>query len=139
MSSPRAHAGRSSGPRRPLVLVASAAVGLAVLLGGLALPLLGLALAEETAGFCGGKGRCCCAGDTAARTDDRPCVRRSCGCERPEATVAGAPLTIEAVLPATGEPARPEPRSLDGTTAARSLHDRPHAPPVPPPRPRLPA
>ena len=40
---------------------AAAAFALTVLLGGLGLPLLGLALADEPAAFCCAKGRCCCA------------------------------------------------------------------------------
>ena len=88
---------------RVRVLRAAAALGLAVLLGGLTLPLLGLALAGEPASFCCSKGRCCCADETAG-TDDRACLRRGCGCEHPDATAAGAPLRIEAVLPAAALP-----------------------------------
>ena len=112
---------------------AVAFLGLAVLASGLVLPVLGLALADEPAAFCCAKGRCCCA-DPAAGADERPCLRRGCGCERPDATVAGAPLAFEAVLPATARLDRPEPRSLEGLAAPGSPLARPPAPPVPPPK-----
>ena len=117
---------------------AAAAFALTVLLGGLGLPLLGLALADEPGPFCCAKGRCCCA-EAAAGADERPCLRRGCGCERPDVTVAGAPLAFEAVLPATSRLERPAPRLLAGTAAPGSPLARPHAPPVPPPRRPLPA
>ena len=116
---------------------ARGALGLAVLLGGLALPLLGLALDEGRPAFCRSKGRCCCA-DAAGGADERPCLRRGCGCERGDVVVAGAPLWLEAVLPATSHLGRSAPRSLEGTATPASPLARPHAPPVPPPR-RLPA
>jgi hypothetical protein len=112
---------------------AAALLGLAVLGGALVLPVLGLALADEPAPFCCAKGRCCCA-DAAAGADERPCLRRGCGCERPDATVAGAPLAFEAVLPATSRLPRLAARSLGGSLAPASPLARPHAPPVPPPR-----
>ena len=113
---------------------AAAVFALTVLLGVLGLPLLGLA--DEPGPFCCAKGRCCCA-EAAAGADGRPCLRRGCGCERPDTTVAGAPLAFEAVLPATARLDRPEPRSLEGLAAPGSPLARPHAPPVPPPkRPR---
>jgi hypothetical protein len=117
---------------------ARAALGLVVLLGGPALPWLGLVLADERAALCCGRGRCGCAGDTAGR-DDRPCLRRSCGCEHRDATQAGEPLRIEAVLPATGLKTVPEPHPLPRAGAGESPLARPHAPPVPPPRRLLPA
>jgi hypothetical protein len=119
-------------------LRAAAAFGVAALLGGLALPALGLVLAEGPTSFCCSSGRCCCA-DAAAGTDDRTCLRRGCGCEHPDATLARVPLQIEAVLPATSLPAHPEPRLLRGTDADGTVLTRPHAPPVPPPRRPLPA
>jgi len=112
---------------------AAAVFALTVLLGGLGLPLLGLALADEPGPFCCAKGRCCCANATAG-ADERPCLRRGCGCERPDATVAGAPLAFEAVLPATSRLPRLAARSLGGSLAPASPLARPHAPPVPPPR-----
>ena len=117
---------------------AAALLGLAVLGGALVLPVLGLALADEPAAFCCAKGRCCCA-DPAAGADERPCLRRGCGCERPDATVAGAPLAFEAVLPATSRLVRPEPRPLGRRLAPGRPLARPHAPPVPPPKRSLPA
>ena len=113
------------------------ALGLAVLLGGLALPLLGLALDEGRPAFCCSEGRCCCA-DADAGADERPCLRRGCGCGQGDVVVAGAPLWFEAVLPATCRLERPAPRSLGGAATPGSPLARPHAPPVPPPR-RLPA
>ena len=72
--------------------------------------------------------------DAAAGADERPCLRRGCGCERPDATVAGAPLAFEAVLPARARLDRPEPRPFDGLAAPGTPLARPHAPPVPPPK-----
>jgi hypothetical protein len=112
---------------------AAAWLGIAVLGGGLVLPALGLVLAVEPAAFCCAKGRCCCA-DPAAGADERPCLRRGCGCETRDAVVAGAPPWLEAVLPAASRLARPEPRPLERGPAPRSPRARPHAPPVPPPR-----
>ena len=115
------------------VLRAVAAVfALTVLLGGLGLPLLGLVLPDEPAPFCCGKGRCCCTGD-ASPADGRACLRRSCGCEQTDATVAGAPLSFEAVLPAVSRLPRLALRSLEGPPASGGLRTRPHSPPVPPP------
>ena len=117
---------------------AVAGLALAVLLGGLALPLVSLALADEPAPFCCGKGRCCCA-DAAAGADERPCLRRGCGCEQRDVVVAGAPLWLEAVLPATSRMPRPQPRPLAGSLTPGGPLARPHAPPVPPPRRSFPA
>lgn len=116
------------------VLPSAAAVfALTVLLGGLGLPLLGLALADEPGPFCCTNGRCCCA-ETTAGADERLCLRRGCGCERPDAMVAGAPLAFEAVLPATSHLERPPPRLLAGAAVPESPLARLPAPPVPPPR-----
>ena len=125
----------SGGPPvgRARCLRAAAALGLVVLLGGLALPLLGLVLADERVPFCCRTGRCCCADETAG-TDDRTCLRRGCGCEHPDATAAGAPLRIEAVLPAS------EPLVTVSLGEARweAVAEQPlpwaDSPPVPPPR-----
>jgi hypothetical protein len=117
---------------------AAAVLALAVLLGGLGLPLLGLALADEPARFCCAKGRCCCA-DPAAGADERPCLRRGCGCGQRDAVVTGASPWFEAVLPAASRLARPEPRTLDGLAVPASTLARPHVPPVPPPKRLLPA
>ena len=123
--------------RTRLLRAVTGALGLAVLLGGLALPLVALALDEGRTPFCCSWGRCCCA-DAAGGADERPCLRRGCGCERGDVVVAGAPLGFDAELPATSRPERPAPRSREGTAAPGSPLARPHAPPVPPPR-RLPA
>ena len=114
----------------------TAGLALAALLGGPALPLLDAALSAESAPFCGSKGRCCCARDT-AQADERPCLRRGCGCGLPDASVAG-PLRLEAVLP-TGLPAQLEPRTPGAAKVLAIVLIRPHAPPVPPPRRALPA
>lgn len=116
---------------------AAAALALLALAGGLGLPLVGLA-GDESAAWCCTKGRCCCASPEAGR-DERPCLRRGCGCEEGPLAVAGAPLLLEAVLPAPGRLAAPDLRAGGGPTAAVRPLARPHAPPVPPPRPALPA
>jgi len=121
------------------VRIQSATTGLALaaLLGALALPLLEVALANESAPLCCSRGRCCCAGDTAG-ADERPCLRRGCGCERPDATVAGGPLRLEAVL-SVSPPAHLESHICCSAIGHASVLSRPHAPPVPPPRHVLPA
>ena len=111
---------------------------LVVLLGALDLPLLGLVLADEHAPLCSGRGRCCCSGVT-AEPDDRPCLRRGCGCGHTDATPAVEPLAIDAVLPATSRPAVPEPCRLRRTGAGERPLARHRAPAVPPPRNPLPA
>lgn len=116
---------------------ATAGLALTALLGGAALPLLDAALSAESAPFCGSKGRCCCGRDT-AQADERPCLRRGCGCGLPDASVAVGPLRLEAVLP-TGLPTHLEPRTPGAATVLAIVLSRPHAPPVPPPRRALPA
>jgi hypothetical protein len=116
-----------------LFRTAAAAFSLAVIGGGLGLPLLGLVLADEPAAFCCGRGRCCCAGETSP-ADDRTCLRRGCGCEQRDATVAGATLSFEAVLPAASRLPLLALRSLVGPVASDGPRTRPHSPPVPPPR-----
>ena len=128
----RARTGRSL--RRTL----KAAAGLAILLGSLALPLLSAVLADEPASFCC-RGRCCCTGERTDDGDGRPCLRVRCGCGLPDAVVIGAPLRLEAVLPAAVAPRCAEARRLDRCTATEGPFDRPHAPPVPPPKRPLPA
>jgi hypothetical protein len=117
---------------------AVAFLALAALGGGLVLPAVGLVLADEPAAFCGATGRCCCA-DPAAGADERPCLRRGCGCEQRDAVVAGAPIGFEAVLPAASRLALPGPLPLDGSPTPERPLARPHAPPVPPPKRPLPA
>jgi hypothetical protein len=123
---------------RSLLLRAASALGLAVLLGGLAVPLVGLVLEDERALFCCRKGRCCCA-DPAAGRDDRACLRRGCGCERPDEVVAGAPLRIEAVLSASAPPPTAPPADARWEAVVERPFAREDAPPAPPPRPSLPA
>jgi hypothetical protein len=118
---------------------AAAALGLAVLLGGVAVPLLGLVLAEEPADFCCSTGRCCCTGETTDDGGGRPCLRVRCGCGRPDAAVIAAPLRLEAVLPAVAAPSGAEARRLDGHLAPASPLERREKPPLPPPKPPLPA
>jgi hypothetical protein len=115
-----------------------AVFALALLLGPLGLPLLGLVTADEQAPFCCRGGRCCCA-DDAADSGDGPCLRRGCGCERPDATVAGEPLRIGAVLPASSLATVPASHRLSRAGGGERPLARPHAPPVPPPRRPLPA
>jgi hypothetical protein len=125
---------RSGAKARPRVLRAAiASLGLAALLGGLWVPLLGLVLADEPAPFCCAKGRGCCA-EAAAGEDERPCLRRGCGCGHEDATVDGAPLQIEAVLPAASLLAIAPPS--DARWEARSVRTIPRVedPPAPPPR-----
>lgn len=116
---------------------AVAALALLALAGGLVLPLVALAGEERTA-WCCTKGRCCCA-DPDRVPDERPCLRRGCGCEEGPPAVAGAPLLHEAVLPAASRLGAPDVRATRGAAAAGRRLARPHAPPVPPPRPALPA
>lgn len=112
---------------------AIASLGLGLFVGGPALPLLGLALGDEPTAFCCAKGRCCCA-DAPAGTDERPCLRRGCGCDREDAVVAGAPPWLEAVLPAPSRLERPEPRACKAGVAPGDPLARSQAPPVPPPK-----
>ena len=123
---------------RPRLLRAAAALGLVVLLGGLAVPLLGLVLADERVPLCCRSGRCCCA-DEAAGRDDRTCLRRGCGCERPGEAVAGEPLQIEAILLAPGSLVGAPPAEARWEAVAEQPLPRTDAPPVPPPRRSLPA
>jgi len=117
---------------------ATAALGLGVLLGGFAVPLLGSVLADERAPFCSSKGRCCCA-DEAAGRDDRTCLRRGCGCGKPGDVVIAGPLRIEAVLPASAPLVTVSPGEANWEAAAERPLPRADAPPVPPPRRSLPA
>lgn len=119
-------------------LRAAAAFGLTALLGALALPLLGLVIADERTPVCCGKGRCCCADDAAGR-DDRTCLRRGCGCERHGEAVTGAMLETEAILPASEALAAASPRYARWPIEPERPLPRSEAPPVPPPRRPLPA
>ncbi len=123
---------------RPRPLRAAAAFGLAVLLGGLAVPLIGVVLADEPVRFCCSKGRCCCA-DVARSTDEAPCLRRGCGCGHSDELVAGAPLRIEAVLCASLPVTCASPAEARWGIVAERPVARAHEPPVPPPKSSLPA
>jgi hypothetical protein len=112
-------------------------MGLGVLLGGLALPLLGL-VADEPAPFCC-RGRCCCAGEATREADGRPCLRARCGCGTPDAGVIVAPLRLEAVLSPVVAPAPAEAGRRERLLAPPRPLDRPRQPLLPPPRRTLPA
>ncbi len=118
---------------------AGATLGLAVLLGGVTVPLLGLAFAEGPGDFCCRKGRCCCSGETTDDGDGRPCLRVRCACGQTDAAVIAAPLRLEAVLPVVAAPSGAEARRLEGGPPPASPLDRPAEPPLPPPRRLLPA
>jgi hypothetical protein len=115
-----------------------AVAGLAVLLGSLALPLLGLVRADPPVPFCC-RGRCCCTGESTDDGDGRPCLRLRCGCGEPDGVVIAASLRLEAVLPAVAVPSRAGARRLGRGAEPASPRNPPHAPPVPPPKRPLPA
>jgi hypothetical protein len=121
-----------------LARAAVAALGLAALVGSMALPLLGLLLADEPAPFCC-RGRCCCAGAATDDRDGRPCLRVRCPCETPGAVAIAAPLRLEAVLAPVALPTPARVRARRLSAAAPRPLDRPDAPPFPPPRRPLPA
>jgi hypothetical protein len=114
-----------------------ASLALAVLVGGLALPLASLAL-DEPAPFCC-RGRCCCTGEPTGGEDDRPCLRAACHCGQPGAIVLTAPLRLEAVLPVLARPAAPASVAMPRGADAPRPPARADEPPVPPPRRVLPA
>ena len=142
MSPRRAFAKRIGAQRlvvgRSHALRAAAALGLAVLLAGLALPLMDLVLADEPVSFCCSKGRCCCA-DVARSTDEGPCLRRGCGCGHSDELVTGAPLRIEAVLSGSVSVAPVSPAKVRWASMGERLIARADEPTVPPPRRFLPA
>ena len=117
---------------------AVAGLALAVLAGGVALPLLGLALAEEPAPFCC-RDRCCCTGEPTHDGSGVPCLRAACRCGEPDAVVIAAPLRIEAVLPAVVRPVAVARQVLPPGPHAEPPLGRPDEPPVPPPKTPLPA
>ena len=114
-----------------------AGLALAVLVGGLALPLASLAV-DEPAPFCC-RGRCCCTGEPTNDGDGRPCLRAACRCGQPDAIVLAAPLWLEAVLPVVARPAATAsaemPRGADTPRPPAPAEE----PPVPPPRRPVPA
>jgi hypothetical protein len=128
----------SASDEKSRLLRAAAALGLVVFLGGLGLPLLGLVLDDERVPLCGRTGRCCCA-EAAAGTDERTCLRRGCGCGPMGEAFAGAPLRIEAVLPAADTPVTVAPVEARWEAVAERPRPRAEAPPVPPPKRPLPA
>jgi hypothetical protein len=115
-----------------------AALGLAVLLGGLAVPLLGLFPTDGPAPFCC-RGRCCCTGEATDDGAGRPCLRQRCGCGQPGTAVIAAPLQVEAILPLAGPLVVVPPSEACGETARERPLSRADSPPTPPPRPSLPA
>lgn len=136
MSSPRVRRGRETALLRRLRR-STGGLALAALLGGAGLPLLEAALAPEAAAFCGKDGRCCCMGSV-KDAGEGPCLRRGCGCGRPDdATVPSALPRIEAVLPAATLPTPPAWRGLVPAQPPSRLLGRPHPPLVPPPRAAL--
>lgn len=118
-----------------LARAVAAAMGLAVLGGGTALPLLAPVPGEETSSYCC-RGRCCCTGEATNERTAGACLRVSCGCGSPEGALIPASLRLEAVLTAVPRPAVAEPRRLERSSPPAAPLERPHAPPVPPPRRR---
>jgi hypothetical protein len=111
---------------------AASALGLAVLLAGLVLPLMGLVLADEPASCCV-KGRCCC-GDVARSTDEAPCLRRGCGCGHSDELAAASRLRFEAVLSASAPVRAISPAEVRWPPMSERPIARADDPPVPPPR-----
>jgi hypothetical protein len=134
MSSARGQGGAPRAFRR--LRRAAAGLALAALSGGLGSPLLEAALAPELAAFCGRDGRCCCAGP-GRDTGEAPCLSRACGCGRPDGDVPSVLHRTEAVLPTPTGPAPPAPRRHAPAEPPSRVLGRPHAPPVPPPKPTL--
>jgi hypothetical protein len=115
-----------------------AALGLAALLAGLALPLLGLFSADGPAPRCC-RDRCCCTGEAADDADARPGLRLRCGCGQPNAGVIAAPVALEALLPAAGLLACAPAGEAQWEARDARPFPRVDPPPVPPPRRSLPA
>jgi hypothetical protein len=117
---------------------ATAALGLALLVGSLATPLLEAALAKEPAPSCCGRGHCRCRSD-ATNPGDRPCLRQRCGCGGPDEAVIAPPVSIEAVLPPSRSIAPPVAVVAAWLVPSGQPLSRTAEPPVPPPRRSLPA
>ena len=117
---------------------ALAALCLGLLLADAAGPLAALAFSGDPAEFCCAAGRCCCK-QGEGEDDEKGCLRRACGCGRPDAGTLPSLLRVEALLPAAERLAEPEPAHGTPTRADSRLLARPHPPPVPPPKPPLPA
>lgn len=136
---PRADAEKAARRReRRSPRAVGAALGILLLLSGSSLPLLGLVFADEPAPVCC-RDHCCCAGRATAPSDDRPCLRRGCGCGQPDAAVIAPPVQVEVVLSdvalvsPVGPPARVS-RVSEPLPVTRA-----EEPFVPPPRRPLPA
>ena len=133
--------------RSRLRLAAKAVAGLAVLLGGLALPFLGMVLADEPAPFCC-RGRCCCTGETtdargrpalpARALPLRPARR---GRDRRSAAARSRAARRRRPAACRGAPARPscparEPRSTGPTRRPSPRRNASSPPDIPKPRER---
>jgi hypothetical protein len=115
-----------------------AALCLGLLLADAGVPLAALAIAGDPGEFCCAAGRCCCK-QGEGEGDENGCLRRACGCGRPEGGTLPSLLRVEALLPAAERLAGPEPARGTPTGADSGLLARPHEPPVPPPKAPLPA
>jgi len=109
------------------------ALVLATLAGGLALPLIGLALVEERAPYCGPGGRCCCRGGE-TQEGDRPCLRGGCRCGSDDPVATGAPFAREAVLAKPGGLIGRAGASFRWPVASGCPLNLATVPPTPPPR-----
>jgi hypothetical protein len=94
---------------------AAAAGALGVLLGGLVLPLASLAL------------------------EARPGLRPHCTCDERGAAATPAPLRLDALLPAAPTPLPPRAGRLPADPSLAGPSERSDPPPLPPPRPPVPA
>ncbi len=117
-------------------LRALAALCLGLLLADAAVPLAALAFARDPGEFCCAAGRCCCK-QGEGEDDENGCLRRGCG--RPDGGTLPSLLRVEALVPAAERIAGPEPARGTPTAALSGLLASPHEPPVPPPKPPLPA
>ena len=102
-------------------------------------PSLGLVLADEPAALLLPRA----AAAARARRRTTGTAGPACACAAAaasrDAVVVGAPLRLEAVLPAVAPPAAPRRAGSRVAPAPEAPLDRPHAPPVPPPKRLLPA
>jgi len=117
---------------------ALAALCLGLLLTDAGLPLATLAVAADSSAYCCAAGRCCCKRGE-GEDDERGCIRRACGCGRPDAVTFAPLLRVDALLPAADPLEAPEPVRDRAIATDCRLLTRPDEPPVPPPKPALPA
>ncbi|MGE0455710.1 MAG: hypothetical protein AB7O37_18500 [Vicinamibacteria bacterium] len=117
---------------------ALAALCLGLVLADAALPLVGIAVAKDSGAYCCAAGRCCCK-QGEGEDDENGCLRRACGCGRPDGGTLPSLLRGEALLPAAGRLGGPEPARGAPARAESRLLARPQEPSVPPPKPPLPA